>query len=147
MMVLLSRKKTNMQRNYPKWVSFHYNKGYLRKNTSNSYLDGIADIFDQGFGEINWLIKRLIDPTSMGVTANDIDITFEGNKVTIEPLFCDNPEDYAVEIDRQALLDLCYKWQKLVKQKTPEIIMEQDENGVVILRGAFNGSTEQEEKK
>lgn len=98
---------------------------------NDTYLDKIAEIFDDGSSWTNWVKEELLNPESEGITGNKADVTIENNKVIIQPLFGDNPEEYAIEIDRNLLLNLIDQWQQLVNKDVPEIYIVRHENGSI----------------
>lgn len=73
----------------------------------------LSAIFDEGSGWFEGVRKDLLDPNSRGVTGNRSDVTIKGDVVTIQPLYSENPEDWAIEIDRHVLLELIEKWKVL----------------------------------
>ena len=45
----------------------------------------------------------------------------------------EDPEDYAVEIDRDVLLKFANEWQTLVRQQTPVIFIVQKDDGELLV--------------
>lgn len=117
-----------------KTSAFKYkDKYYLKMQCDDKYLDMLTDAFDDSPYWIDCLMERLLNPLSKGVTGNRIDISFRENKVLIEPLYVDNPEDYEIEIDRNVLIGLINQWQELVKKCSPCITFIRHDNGTITI--------------
>jgi len=118
------------------FLIFKYNDGYYEEDKSDdSYLTMLSEVFDEGSYWTNAIRHALQNPISEGATGNKTDVTIKGDKVIIEPLFAENPQEYAIEIDRQVLFDLINKWQELVAKKCQEITFTRHEDGSITLSG------------
>lgn len=112
----------------------NYDGTYLQKEIiilNNKYLKMLISIFDEGRGWTEAVKRQLLDPQSRGIFGEGSSIDISGNKVIIEPQFVDNPEDYAITIDRIVLLDLINQWQQLMEKKAPEIIFIRQDDGTI----------------
>lgn len=71
------------------------------------------------------LLFLLLDPKSNGIYGSMTHIEIKGNKVILEPsmTMSDNPEDYAIEIDRDELIRLAREWDALIIKKVPQIFI------------------------
>lgn len=117
----------------------HYVLRDSQFTNENNHLTMIADaLCDGGMGPSYWIRGELLDPESRGVTGNATDITIKENQVFIQPLYGEDPLQYRIEIDRQTLLKVIDDWEEIVKKKPDEIIMSQDEKGIIAFEGIFN---------
>jgi hypothetical protein len=101
-----------------------FGRSYHKCNdTHNNLIDMLSMVFTDHGPNGDWVLRYLLDPDSRGVVGSKTSITIEGEKVTLEPstTMVDNPEDYAVEIDRKVLIRLTNEWQALVDQGAPNI--------------------------
>jgi hypothetical protein len=105
--------------------------GTYNANSSDNYLEMICNIFDDSFAWTKGVKEMLLDHESEGLIGNKTDIEKINNIIKISPLYADNPEEYAIEIDRNQLLDLINKWELLANQKTPEIYLVRHEDGSI----------------
>ena len=101
-----------------------FGKSYHKSNDcSDELIDMLCMVFTDHGPNGDWVLRDLLDPDSRGVVGSKTNISIEGEKVTLEPstTIVDNPEDYAVEIDRKVLIKLTNEWQALVDQDAPNI--------------------------
>jgi hypothetical protein len=115
------------------------NNYYLKMQCDDKYLNRLTDVFDDSPFWIECLMKRLLDPLSKGVTGNRIRVKKrENDKVYIEFIFADNPEESAIEIDRQILIDLINQWKDLLRKKPQEVIFTRHDDGTITIAGIFD---------
>ena len=97
----------------------------------------MADVFNEGSSWTNGVQRNLLDPASGGITGNQIEVLIEQNKIIIQPQFefADDPDEYAIEIDRNVLLQLINEWQELVAKKCQEITFTRHKDGSITLAG------------
>jgi len=100
-----------------------------------SYLGILRGIFDQGPSWTDTIKKELLDPESTGVTGEKVDVTITNKQIIIAPELVENPEELAIEIDRQTLLDLLKQWEELTAQNYQRITFTRHEDGSITLTG------------
>ena len=114
---------------------------YWPLSYNDEYLSMLVAIFTDG-GSLDMVVKReLLNPEGRGATGNLTDVTIKGNTVIIQPAMfdvTDEPEEYAIEIDRDVLLDLINQWEDLKKKKAKEITFYRDEHNKITVEGAFD---------
>jgi len=101
----------------------------------NNYLSMLIDVFNEDYNWTEVVKEELLDPSSRGISGNKCDIIIKSNKVIIEPQFVDNPEDYAIDIDRDVLLSIIDTWEKLNAKQCQEITFTRHVNGTITLAG------------
>lgn len=107
--------------------------------SDDKYLNMLADVFEDGSFWLECLMKELYDPSSRGIAGNRIRVKKKENDIVyVEPLFTDNPEEWAIEIDRQVLLDLINQWKDLLRKRPQEIIFTRHDNGTITIAGTFD---------
>lgn len=121
--------------NYLKFI-YEYNF-YHAESCSDSYLNMLSEVFDEGANWIQSIQKELLKLDSQGITGNKTDVTIKGSKVIIEPLFTETPKKWTVEIDRDVLLALIAKWQELAQKNAQEITFTHHEDGNITIEGTF----------
>lgn len=102
----------------------------------NSYLGMLSGIFDEGSSWTKAVKRHLADPDSRGITGDMIDITIKDNKVIIAAEHVDDPEENAIEIDKQDLLDIINKWEELKAQNCQRITFTRHEDGTIAVAGS-----------
>jgi len=103
-----------------------------------SYLGMLIGIFDDGYCWTNVVKKHLKNPDSEGITGEMIDIIIDRDRVIIQPQedMVENPEELAIEIDRQQLIDIINKWDELTTQNYRRITFTRHEDGSITLSGS-----------
>ena len=104
---------------------FDYRSYYRENNSLNPLIDRLATLFKDHGTDVKWILEELTDPQSRGITGSASRIKIRGDKVILEPSSTmeENPEDYAIEIDRDILIRLATEWQDLVRREVPEIFI------------------------
>jgi len=103
--------------------------------TNDKYLIRLMHIFDDSATWTRLIREELLNQSSGGITGNKSEVIIEGNIVTIEPQFVDNPEDYAIKIDRAALLQIIVEWEKLIDRNCQQITFTRYEDGTISIFG------------
>ena len=122
------------------YIKMERNQGsYFQRNDGNSILEALAILFDDHGSSANWFIEELLDPNSRGISGEWMRLKFKGDKVVVTPTELmyprekpEDPEDYAIEIDRDVLLRLANEWQNLVRQKAPVIFIVQRDDELFV---------------
>jgi len=111
---------------------------YRKKNSikqDDTYLSRLINIFNESYSWTKVVVRELLDPHSTGINGNRTDVIINKDTVTIQPQFVDDPEEYAIAINRQTLINLINQWEKLVDQECQEIAFTQHKNGSITLSG------------
>ncbi len=98
-----------------------------------NYLRTLIDIFNDGYSWAQCVKRHLLAPESKGVTGNWIDIQIQNDIISIEPtpLTVNDPEEYKIEIDRRALIEIITKWEKLADKDCVRITFTRYEDGTI----------------
>ena len=125
-----------------KFFKFVYRDRRYRYDSHNDgYLSMLTGIFTDVSTFDEDVKKALIAPNKTRVAGNLTDMIIKENKVIIQPAILDltdEPEEYAIEIDRDVLLDLINQWEDLKKKKAKEITFYRDDNNKITVEGAFD---------
>lgn len=88
----------------------------------------------------DWLIS-LWNINKRGITGGSMEVLFENNLAHIEPLFCDNAEEYRVTLPKDTLKFIIDRWQELIALK-PDAITISEENSQYSICAEFKASIE-----
>ena len=125
-----------------KFFKFVYRDRRYRYDSHNDgYLSMLTGIFTDVSTFDEDVKKALIAPNKTRVAGNLTDMIIKENKVIIQPAILDltdEPEEYAIEIDRDVLLDLINQWEDLKKKKAKEITFYRDDNNKITVEGTFD---------
>lgn len=108
---------------------------YMKQRYKDEYLGMLSYIFEDGSGWFEGVKRNLLNPNSKGVTGNRSDVTIKGDVVTIQPLYGDDAEDYAIQINRHVLLELIDKWKMLYEKEANEIVFTRHDDGTITISG------------
>lgn len=100
-----------------------------------NYLSTLSSIFNEGNSWTECVKNKLLDSNSKGISGNKTKVVIENNNVIIKPLFAEEPEYWAIEIDRNILLKLIIEWQKLAAQGSREIAFTRNEDVIITIDG------------
>jgi len=112
---------------------------YFKGMQGDDYLSMIIEIFLDGFSLWEYIRTRLHTPGSRGVTGNGVEVIFEGTQVIIGPIWfegLDDPEEYAVTVDRDVLLRLMDRWKEVLKDKPEFITFTLEDDGEISVVGS-----------
>jgi len=116
------------------YYKFKLINGYYWEDTQSDdfYLNELSNhIFDESKGWVQSVKRTLLDPQRHGILGNKSEVHKIDNTIQIMSQFGDNPEEYAIEIDRDVLLKLIDKWQELYDKDSPEIYFIRHEDGTI----------------
>lgn len=115
---------------------FIFNNGYYRKQRyQDEYLGMLSYIFDDGSYWVEAVRQELLDSEGRGLFGNKSRVKIKGDIVTIQPLYAECPEDYAIQIDRNVLLRLINEWNELTEKRTKEIVFTRHDDGSITISG------------
>ncbi len=97
---------------------------YFYTESNDDYLPTLFDIFEEKGSFLKRLKEELLKTLSRGYTGNRTSVDVEGEKVIISPLFVDDPDEFAITIDRVKLLNLIDRWQEIIKLNPDEILFK-----------------------
>lgn len=103
---------------------------YKRIEKNDEDLSFIYSLLTDFSTNTDWLKRRLINPTSKGATGNSIHASFVKDEVFIDPLYCDEPEEYRVIVKRDVLLNIVDTWEELTEKGVPEIWLIKDKDHI-----------------
>jgi len=112
---------------------------YHKKLYDNELLSSIVEIFLDGCSLWEYIRTRLHTPGSRGVTGNGVEVIFEGTQVIIGPIWFEglqDPEEYAVAIDRDVLLRLIDRWEEVIKDRPEFITFTIEDDGEISVVGS-----------
>ena len=99
--------------------------GFHRRcnDVQNEVVRLIYDAFTDHGSDVQWLLRCLLDFDSEGVDVELVSVSLKDKVVVLQPSFLmsDDPEEHAVEIDRNELIYLAHKWQELIDNKVAPI--------------------------
>lgn len=101
---------------------------YAVKRSNDEELRTIVMVFEEGHSFATSLKSSLLDETSTGLDANNVQVSIEDDIVILEPQYADKPEEYQGIIDRQKLLKLIDDWKLVVQTKPPFIVITEEDN-------------------
>jgi hypothetical protein len=117
-------REEDYRKNYIKFINDD-NSYYSRNYSKNRLVQSCGDLFKDQGTSVHWLLEELFDSDSRGISGELTRVKIRENKVILQRsrIIEDNPEDYAVEIDRDVLIKLATDWQNLVRKEAPEIFI------------------------
>lgn len=110
-----------------KYIQMSWSDGFCYNNmndSSNAIIHALSLLFCDCGANIGWFIdQELLNPTCVDLSGSFSYTSVRGDKVILKPslVLADNPDDYAVEIDRSELIRLAQVWRELVKKQAPFI--------------------------
>jgi len=129
MEVTLIKEPLPIQKDYMKIIRVEPGFYCKSNHVNNKCIGLLYDAFTDHDISAEWLLRTITDFSGRGVRAELVDVSIAGNRVILQPssIMCEDPEDFAVEFDRNELTSLVYAWHTLaLKRVSPIYIFYKD---------------------
>ncbi len=105
------------------------------------YLFTLRGLLDDHRISLDWFLRQLEDFDSRGYGGNLIRTNFVGSKVIISDQYDKDSIEWAIEIDRAALIELVKSWEQLLREDAEEVTLFRDDEHITIV-GLFDNKPE-----